>query len=95
MAQDWLLEMKKDVAHEVMNLLQAVSEEVREHDYPHAEDVDKLNESLAHQSSLAVQRAELILEWMRDNGINLSDRSASDALEFLQQNVPRKYLVFR
>lgn len=95
MSQDWLREMNTEIANEVMNLLQTVSEEVKEHDYPDVEDVDKLDESLTHHHSLSVQWAERILEWMRDKGIDLSDRSAADALKFLQTNVPKKYLIVR
>ena len=95
MSQDWLREMSKEIADGVMNLLQIVSDEATELGYPDAEDVDKLNEFLAHQNSLAVQWAERILEWMADRDIDLSERSAADALKFLQMNVPKKYLLMR
>jgi hypothetical protein len=95
MSQDWLREMSKETANEVINLLQAVSEEAREHDYPRVEDLDKLDEFLAHQHSLAVQWAERILEWMSEEGIDVSEHAAGDALEFLRKNVPKKYLTVR
>jgi len=95
MSQEWLHEMSDETANNVINLLHTVRETIEMHDYPHSDHVERFDKFLAHEHSLAVQLAEQILEWLLREGIELPDQSAAEALEFLQKNVPKKYLMVR
>jgi hypothetical protein len=92
MDKDWLKQMDPGAANDLMSLLHRVSEAAADAQLD-SEDVHKLNEFLAAESCLAVQRAELILEELGEHEVD--GKPASEVLSTLRTVVPSKYLVLR